>query len=109
MLSDITFYMPHTTEELSASTLHEAITSNADMLATTGSGIATIQDVAIKVPRGKSDLVFFSALVKIEGPQSFTLSYDKITMVTPITSVDLRYKYIIVRRAQVRTGGAGEA
>lgn len=68
----------------------------ADTLSAKGKGIVTFPKVAVKTPRGRYDLEICSNFMRMKGTQSSTITYDCITRLTKLQTVDEKDRILVV-------------
>ena len=68
----------------------------ADTLSAQGTGIVTFPQVIVKTPRGRYDLEIYSNFMRMKGTQSSTITYECITRLTQLKTVDEKDRILIV-------------
>ena len=73
-----------------------SVLEKADVLSAKGTGIVTFEQVVAKTPRGRYDLDIFGNFLRMKGTQSSTITYECITRLTQLKTVDEKDRILIV-------------
>jgi structure-specific recognition protein 1 len=75
----------------------QSVLKKAVVVSAKGNGIVTFNQVVVKTPRGRYDLEIFPNFFRMKGTQSSTISYDSITRITQLSTLDDNDSILVVR------------